>query len=100
LRGLTLFGEVPPATHPPQLFYACTTRDQLTGVLFGLAAAWTELDPERQDSTGDRKLRIAAARSIVGEIARALLDRLVADARERVPIASGRAPPEAELADL
>lgn len=99
-RGLTLFGESPPATLPRLLFYARTTRDQLTGVLFGLAVAWTELDPDRQGSTPDLRARVAAARSIVAEIARALLDRLVADARERAQPASKCASPPAGLARL
>jgi hypothetical protein len=99
-RGLTLFGEVPPPTLPRHLFYARTTRDQLTGVLFGLAAGWSLLDPERQGSTPDRRARIAAARSIVGEIARDLLDRLVSDAREQGPRASRRRPPDDAIEDL
>ncbi len=56
--------------YPAMVFYARTTRDQLTGVLFGLSVAWCLLegDPET-----------AKLRALVGDIATALHGRIVAE---------------------
>jgi len=94
-RGLAPLRERSPPTLPRLLFYARATRDQLTGVVLGLAAAWTGLDPGRPGLSPEQRARIAAARTIVGGIARDLLDRMVADARAR-----GRARPARACASV
>ncbi len=59
----------PERMYPRMVFYTRATRDQLTGVLFGLAVAWQQL-------ADDARPGAVQARAIVAEIVRALHGRI------------------------
>lgn len=61
----------PEQSYPAMVFYTRATRDQLTGVLFGLAVAWQHL-------AGDTRPGGDQARAVVATIARALHTRIEA----------------------
>ena len=82
---------------PPVWFYAKTTRDQLTGVLFGLAVAWLELgtleltDPSLMDS-------MVQVKKLIHDITKALYTRL-SDTRFTIKDHKGRSGTTAKKVD-
>ncbi|MCH7908322.1 MAG: hypothetical protein IIB38_01750, partial [Candidatus Hydrogenedentes bacterium] len=65
----------PEQPYPPMNFYTRTSRDQLSGVLFGLAVVIGELQDTVPGSTDEHK-KIVRAIEIAGEITRALYTRI------------------------
>ena len=54
----------PGVIFPPQVYYTRATKDQLSGILFGLAVTWSQLEPmmvELEDREMVRKIRDVVA---------------------------------------
>jgi hypothetical protein len=66
--------------YPAMRFYARTTRDQLTGVLFGLAVAWTELFQKIQEPEAAHTEKIKKALEALSIITQSLYRRIRANA--------------------
>ena len=66
----------PEQPYPPMNFYTRTSRDQLSGVLFGLAVVLGELPKDPATGSVETRAKITHARSIAGVIARALYTRI------------------------
>lgn len=62
--------------YPPMRFYARTTRDQLTGVLYGLAVAWTELFQKFQEPKTAQTEKIQKALEALYTITESLTKRI------------------------
>lgn len=68
----------PALVYPPMIYFARTSRDQLTGVLFGLGAVWAELRPEGFEDRPELWRNIRWAREIAAYLAETLWRRLEA----------------------
>ena len=68
--------ENPANCYPAFVFYTRATRDQLTGILFGLGVALALLDPEDYAGTGHQFSCVTLIRDAVRRIACALWNRL------------------------
>ncbi len=56
------------------IYYTRATRDQLTGILYGIGVALAELDPA--DYSGETALGVLKVRDILQEVIRAVWGRL------------------------
>lgn len=64
----------PAASYPVMIYYSRATRDQLTGILYGIGVALAELDPS--DYSGEMALDVIEVRDILQEVIRAVWSRL------------------------
>ena len=64
----------PGAFYPPMIFYTRATRDQLTGILYGVGVGLAELDPAAY--TGQISADVGRALGILQEVIRAVWRRL------------------------
>lgn len=66
----------PGAFYPPMIFYTRATRDQLTGILYGIGIGLAELDPA--DYSGETAAAVQKVRHMLQAVIRALWGRLTA----------------------
>jgi len=64
----------PSACYPVMIYYTRATRDQLTGILYGIGVALAELDPD--DYSGETAPGVIEVRDILQEVIRAVWGRL------------------------
>ncbi len=64
----------PSASYPVMIYYTRATRDQLTGILYGVGVALAELDPA--DYNGETAADMLEVREILQEVIRAVWGRL------------------------
>jgi len=69
----------PGKMYPPMAFYTNTSRDQLTGVIYGLTVTWVELQPQYFSNIPGAQEKVAKAREIVTLVIRALYRQLDAN---------------------
>jgi len=62
--------------YPRMWFYTRTTRDQLTGLLYGLAVAWMELPKEAKQVPKNQQSNLIFARDIIKDLVRVIYFRL------------------------
>ncbi len=66
----------PSVCYPVFIFYTRATRDQLTGILYGLGVALAELGPEQYENNESLQEKVLEVRTAAGEIISALWERL------------------------
>ena len=60
--------------YPPMIYYTRATRDQLTGILYGIGVALAELDPDNYDT--ETAYAVQKVRDILHDVIRAVFQRL------------------------
>jgi hypothetical protein len=67
----------PSACYPRMIYYTRATRDQLTGILYGIGVALAELDPD--DHPDQTAAAVQPVRDILQTVIRAVWERLAAN---------------------
>ncbi len=66
----------PSLYYPPMIYYTRATRDQLTGILYGIGVALSELDPDNYDT--ETAYAVQKVRDILHDVIQAVFRRLEA----------------------